>query len=158
MLVNSTLSGNAASNGGGILNGESLMLINSTLVGNRALDVGGGIYNGSILSVLSVTNSLVANGPAGGNSGGNCVNFGTFIPNGNNLDTDGTCPGFSRVPWGRLKLSALADNGGPTQTHALRFGSVAIDAGGEMDCPDTDQRGVERDGRCDIGSFEFRTP
>ena len=154
MLVNSTLSGNTASNGGGIINGGTLILMSSTLSGNTALDLGGGIYNSD---TLTVTNSIVANRPSGGNSGGNCANFGTFISNGNNLDTDGTCPDFSRVPRGQLKLDALADNGGPTQTHALRCGSVAINAGDEMDCPDTDQRGVEREGRCDIGAFEFRT-
>jgi hypothetical protein len=63
----------------------------------------------------------------------------------------------------------LANNGGPTQTHALVPGSPAIDAGG-TDCTDatgapltTDQRGKPRpvDGNgdgtpaCDIGAFEF---
>ncbi len=62
----------------------------------------------------------------------------------------------------------LADNGGPTQTHALLTGSPAIDKGPpSTSCPPpaTDQRGVTRpqDGDadstavCDIGSFEFQT-
>jgi len=66
-------------------------------------------------------------------------------------------------------LDSLADNGGPTQTHALRSGSPAIDNGTGVtsatffDCPDIDQRGLARpvdgDGDetadCDIGAFEF---
>jgi CSLREA domain-containing protein len=156
MLVNSTLSGNTAISGGGIVNGGTLTLMSSTLSGNTALGLGGGILNGDF-STLTVTNSIVANRPAGGNSGGNCANFGTVIANSSNLDTDGTCPGFSHVPGGQLKIDALADNGGPTQTHALLCGSVAINAGDEINCPATDQRGVAREGRCDIGAFEFRT-
>lgn len=60
------------------------------------------------------------------------------------------------------RLRALAFNGGPTQTHALRLNSPAIDRGNNAVCPDTDQRGFRRpvDGNgdsrriCDIGAFE----
>jgi hypothetical protein len=61
------------------------------------------------------------------------------------------------------RLGSLADNGGPTLTHALLFGSPAIDRGNPAGCTDhggslitTDQRGVLRPlGRhCDIGAFE----
>jgi len=56
-----------------------------------------------------------------------------------------------------LKLGELADNGGPTMTHALEAGSVAIDHIPAVDCGvTTDQRGEPRpvgDG-CDVGSFE----
>jgi cysteine-rich repeat protein len=60
-------------------------------------------------------------------------------------------------------LAPLADNGGPTGTHALRPGSPARDAGnpavpgsGGTACEATDQRGVTRPSgpRCDIGAFE----
>jgi len=58
-------------------------------------------------------------------------------------------------------LEPLGDNGGPTQTHALKPNSPAIDAGNPA-CEVTDQRGVIRpidgdgDGTalCDIGAFE----
>lgn len=67
------------------------------------------------------------------------------------------------------RLGPLADNGGPTRTHALRAGSPAIDAWSVLrgptraGCPAIDQRGVRRpatDGhhdpaRCDIGSVEM---
>ena len=50
----------------------------------------------------------------------------------------------------------LADNGGPTQTHALLPGSVAIDFAGDCGL-ETDQRGLPRnDGACDSGSYEFQ--
>jgi Ca2+-binding RTX toxin-like protein len=47
------------------------------------------------------------------------------------------------------------DNGGPTQTHALKRTSPAVNKGAS--CPSTDQRGVRRKigGRCDIGSWEL---
>ena len=70
-------------------------------------------------------------------------------------------------------LAPLADNGGPTPTHALLPGSPAIDAGNPTACFAldgtpllVDQRGVFRpldgdgDGtaRCDIGAFEYSPP
>jgi len=68
------------------------------------------------------------------------------------------------------RLGILANNGGPTQTHALNSDSPAIDAGEPTGCKDrsnnnltSDQRGRarpvdgDRDGvkACDIGAFEF---
>ena len=63
------------------------------------------------------------------------------------------------------KLGPLANNGGPTRTHALLAGSLAIDAGSLSFDPNlftppllTDQRGAGFDrvsgGQIDIGSFE----
>jgi hypothetical protein len=61
-------------------------------------------------------------------------------------------------------LGPLADNGGPTLTHALLPGSPAIDGGDATSCLSTDQRFLDRpvdgdgDGMavCDIGAFEFQ--
>jgi hypothetical protein len=63
------------------------------------------------------------------------------------------------VPAGAITtiLAQLADNGGPTYTHALVPGSPAIDASPhDADCPSADQRGVSRPqgAQCDIGAFE----
>ncbi len=88
---------------------------------------------------------------------------------GSNLDDDESCnltqPSDLR---GRdARLGALADNGGPTQTHDLLADSPAIDAGDPTGCKDadgqllqTDQRGVDRpQGRaCDLGAVEYRPP
>jgi CSLREA domain-containing protein len=66
-------------------------------------------------------------------------------------------------------LDFLANNGGPTLTHALMGDSLAIDHGTGrtsatfFDCPRTDQRGFLRpvdgdfdgEAQCDIGAFEF---
>ena len=84
---------------------------------------------------------------------------------GHNLDSDGSCglSGPGDLPNTDALLGLLADNGGPTQTHALLAGSPAIDAGDNAACPATDQRGVARpqdgdgDGAavCDIGAYEL---
>src|SRR5438045_8503037 len=52
-------------------------------------------------------------------------------------------------------LGPLADNGGPTRTHALLPGSPAINAGNSSGAPATDQRGAGRVGPVDIGAYEF---
>ena len=61
-------------------------------------------------------------------------------------------------------LGPLQDNGGPTMTHALGPGSVAIDHIPAVDCVDadgapltTDQRGVTRPqgDACDVGAVEM---
>ncbi|MBW2190543.1 MAG: hypothetical protein JRG93_13310 [Deltaproteobacteria bacterium] len=56
-----------------------------------------------------------------------------------------------------LKLGPLQDNGGPTMTHALGAGSVAIDViPADMCEVDEDQRGEPRDSMCDVGAFEVQ--
>ncbi|MCS7222228.1 MAG: choice-of-anchor Q domain-containing protein [Anaerolineae bacterium] len=79
---------------------------------------------------------------------------------GHNLSDDATCAAWLTAS-GDLnhtdpRLGPLQDNGGPTPTHALLPGSPAINAGTNVGCPPTDQRGVPRPQgpRCDIGAFE----
>jgi hypothetical protein len=139
--------------GGGILNGVSGMvtLTNSTLSGNSATVDGGGIWNAA---TLTLTSSIVANSP----SGGDC-NGATPTSGGHNLDSDGTCvtSGGTDQPASDPLLGPLADNGGPTLTHLPQIGSPVIDTGGAAPCPTaTDQRGVARPQRaaCDIGAVE----
>ena len=58
---------------------------------------------------------------------------------------------------GAILNTTLANNGGPTRTHALVRGSPAIDASpDDADCAATDQRGIRRPKgpACDIGAFE----
>ena len=84
---------------------------------------------------------------------------------GHNLDGDGTCE-MTRtgdLAPRSVSIEALADNGGPSRTHALPADSPAIDAGHPGICPDHDQRGfaapVDGNGDgtalCDIGAFEY---
>ncbi len=90
---------------------------------------------------------------------------GTLSSFGFNLEDTDTC-GFdlpsdfvNRFPM----LAPLADNGGPTWTHAIAPGSPAIDNGNPWTTLSTDQRGFPRrydgDGNGvanpDIGAFEY---
>jgi hypothetical protein len=172
-VSSSTLSGNSANDfgGGGILISQGTATVsNSTLWGNSAtvsgFDGGGGIYNRGG-GTVTLKNTIVANSPSA--SGGNC--HGTTITNGGyNLDSDNTC-GFgtdnNSLSGIDPMLGDLADNGGPTMTHALLEGSPAIDKGNSFG-ESTDQRGEERpsdfdtvanatdgDGS-DIGAFEVQ--
>ena len=51
-------------------------------------------------------------------------------------------------------LGPLADNGGPTLTHAIQPGSPAVNRG-DPAAPPRDQRGYGRLGVPDVGAFEF---
>ncbi len=152
-LNGSTVSGNTATSGGaGIYDGfgSTLTLISSTVSANTAGDVGGGILNNG---VANLKNTIVAN-----NSTDDCA--GSITSAGHNLDSDGTCSltGAGDISTTGPLLGPLADNGGPTQTHALLISSRAIDAGsGDCPPPATDQRGVARPqgAACDIGAYEL---
>jgi hypothetical protein len=107
-------------------------------------------------ATLTLANSIVAS------SQDNCFfapwgsGIVTLTADHNNAFTDATCfAGPSDQVVADAGLGPLADNGGPTQTHALQTGSPAIDAGDNAVCPVTDQRGVARDAACDVGSFEY---
>ena len=161
-VENSTISGNSASFGGGISSGiGKLHVENSTISGNSAAaDSGGGIR--SIIGSTELYNTLVAMNP----SGGDCRWESTddILSLGYNLDSDNTCnlTAVGDLPDTDPRLGPLQDNGGPTFTHALLFGSPAMDTGDNSACPATDQRGFTRpmdgdgDGTatCDIGAFE----
>jgi hypothetical protein len=149
-LTNVTISGNSSDNRAGgveVNNSSTATMLNVTVADNTGA-IGGGIRVFTN-STLNITNSLVANNPAGGD----CSYLGTVNSGGGNLDSDGTCG--AEFPNTNPLLGPLADNGGPTQTHALLAGSPAIDAGDNAACPATDQRGFPRnDGACDIGAYE----
>lgn len=154
-FINSTISGNA---GIGVQNtaatGVNSTFINSTIASNT--DTG---YAHSRTAIIYST--IVAN------NGTNCTGTGsgTYADAGWNLDSDDTCSfmDVTDLPNTDPLLGPLQDNGGPTQTHALQTGSPAIDAGDNIGCPATDQRGITRphdgdgDGKavCDIGAYEL---
>lgn len=157
-IFQSTISGNQADFGGGIeSSGGDVTLLFSTVAENAAAATdGGGVLNDG---TFTAKNSMVVNSP----TGGDCAGEGTFSSEGANMATDNTCPGFIEVTTAALALGSLADNGGPTATHALGETSSAVDAA--ADCTDidgttsieADQRGVKRPqgSACDIGAFEL---
>lgn len=163
----------AAARGGGI-GGGVVNLTGSTIAKNGAeLDAPGAaiaFVSGDNLLVSGTSiarNSLVAL-PAG--EGESCANG--LVSGGFNLDEDGSC-GFGKssdlVGVAAGLDPVLRDNGGPTPTHALLAGSIAIDRGNAFGAA-VDQRGLPRlsdfpdvgnkeggDGS-DIGAFELQAP
>ncbi len=158
IAINSTFSGNSATDGGGIFSSGTLTLSNCTLSDNSASGTGGALNN---TGTLHVQNTILANSV----SGGDCTDTGTFVTNANNLIEDNTCsPALSGDPM----LSPLADNGGATWTYLPTISdqsiSPVVDAGDDATCETTDQRGVTRPKNgdktgaaiCDIGSVEIQ--
>src|SRR5690606_10713554 len=115
-----------------------------------------GLYGGGI----SAGNSIVADNFNTSNMASRNCTSGVASNGGNITDTSiADCAGFTEAN-DQLStdpmISALADNGGYTWTHALQNGSPAIDSGDNALCPATDQRGESRpvNGTCDIGAVE----
>jgi hypothetical protein len=163
-VSNSTLSGNGAGNGGGISNISGLLrLRNSTVTANSAgAGQGSGVRSvGNANTRTEVVSSIIA-----GNSSSD-VDFvfstttNSFASLGNNLIGTGDATGNFNQTGDQTGittpgLAALANNGGPTQTHALLSTSPAVNKGSNPDSLTTDQRGSARvqGGTIDIGAFE----
>jgi hypothetical protein len=151
IVTNSTISGNA---GYGLVSGQSETVITYTTIAENGF---WGIWNGGSDLVghgpMTVAKSIVAD---------DCED-GPITSDGYNIESPGDTCGFNHgtdlvnITEGQLDLGELANNGGPTMTHALGADSVAIDHIPAVDCGvTTDQRGEPRpvgEG-CDVGSFE----
>jgi CSLREA domain-containing protein len=166
-ITNSTFSHNSA--GGNAVGGaifvvsSALNISSSTFTLNSAAQSGGAVHQSG---PTQIQNSIFAQNTAGF-SGPDL--FGTFTSLGNNLigSNDGTAivaglpngtgdyVGTNANPINAL-LAPLASNGGPTQTHALNCGSLAIDHGNTAAGPPADQRGISRPSGAasDIGAYE----
>ncbi len=171
--------------GGGVaIDGGTLNHV--TLYGNTASPVnaseswGGNIYEPQNGGGTWINNSIVADGSA--SEGPNCLfnNFGSNSEDNRDDLEDGPSRGCGFLPeYGSLldvspQLMPLADNGGPTETLAPEPGSPVIEAGGGCEgisgergssgwatatVPlDVDQRGMPRNGHCDIGAFQTEPP
>lgn len=185
-LINTTVSGNStgadtAGIGGGVFVFNFATLINCTVTGNSTPgDHANGV--GGFGAVITLANTIVAgNGDSANDKDLENTLFSapTFVSQGHNLigNADGVS-GFNGVgdQIGTTAspldphLGPLADNGGPTLTHALLTNSTALDAGSNALAknPDTqletDQRGAARIADSldpdslavvDIGAFEF---
>ena len=136
-LTNSTLSGNSAIEGGAIDNDTNgfIFLTNCTITNNSAQRAPGII---TFTETVEVRNTIIA-----GNDAPDVA--GRFISRGNDLigslndnaivTTSGFTNGVNNDQVGTIaspldpRLGPLANNGGPTQTHALLSNSTALDAG-----------------------------
>jgi len=78
---------------------------------------------------------------------------------GYNLSSDNSCQltGTGDMQGTDAQIEALADNGGLTQTHALKATSPAINAASPVTNVTTDQRGDPRDATPDIGAYDTAT-
>lgn len=173
-MTNSTVSGNTAEIGGGVNNVGEATIVASTITANTAGFWGGGIANFDLLdenapTTLTLTASIVAgnslsdNVEAEGPDIYGPVTTATYSLIGDDTASTGLTDGVdgnivgTEVSLVDPMLGPLADNTGPTMTHALLSGSPAIDHIPALDCAvDTDQRGVTRPQgvACDIGAFE----
>jgi len=175
----STVSGNQADDrGGGIYCNGGAELANVTITDNDADPAGtggvngGGVYAGSG-GPVGLRNSIIAGNRDGGNfptnrapdCAGELVNHGwSSIAN---LGLSGFAPacvvtGATPDIGADPGLAPLADNGGPTLTHALLVASPNIDTGDPAGCldengdpVDADQRGSGRVATCDRGAYEY---
>jgi hypothetical protein len=160
--------------------------------GTGAIAAGGGLFAtaaGQLTGVTLTANSAIGGGTSGSNlrAPGDWVLRDTIVADpegdaescldnldsgGYNLDEDGSCgleEGSDLVGVVAGLDPELKDNGGPTLTHALLAGSLAIDRGNSFGAT-TDQRGLPRpsnfpeisdkeggDGS-DVGAFELQPP
>jgi hypothetical protein len=176
-IERSTISGNTAdasgggvatsAGGGGIEVAEgTISLTGSTITGNSVASSGSALGANLEISDANLVRDTIVADPIGAESCGSPLTSGGF-----NLDEDGSCEfdkgtDLTAVSAG---LAPLADNGGPTPTHALLPGGGAIDRGFSFAFA-SDQRNLPRpsnfisvsdteggDGS-DIGAFELQAP
>jgi len=164
-ITDSTISGNTATgwHGGAIFQTDgNITITGSTIANNIGPDWAPstffiGQFGGGFVPTLTLTNTIIT-----GNHWYACEKFasgtvGNVISGGHNVVQDDSCnPSASDlIVWDAL-IAPLANNGGPTWTHALLPGSPALNAADDAACSATDQRGVARPqgAHCDIGSYE----
>lgn len=165
-IVNSTISGNtAATNGGGLFNrGTSTTFLTNVTISNNHADnnddssgSGGGIAQVSINPVFLHNTIVAGNFKGSGTSTSDDISGMMDASSSFNLIGTGGSGGLidvstdpahvNLVGVSDARLAALADNGGPTKSHALLAGSPALDAGDDsvtgapLDLM-TDQRGA----------------
>ena len=169
-ILNSTISGNETLASGGGVEAYRLpyaRIHNSTITNNAAGYYCGGAY--VYYGVADIKSSIIA-----GNTSAYATNqFGYYSAADFDIffsdatltgDHDLIITSNTALPADTIQddphLLPLADNGGPTQTHALPPDSVAMNAGSNPDNLAFDQRGNgfvrTSEGAVDIGAFEFQ--
>lgn len=148
-LTDSTVTRNNAGAGGGISVAGTVVLRRNLISGNTATTNRRGDE-----AITSAGGTYEFSHNVFGHSG---VNTATGFAGFGARETDLTlfADGNRPTALSQLMTPVLADNGGPTETHALIAGSPALDITA-IDCPAVDQRGVSRPvgAGCDAGAFE----
>lgn len=146
-MTNSTVSGNSTGSTGGTGAGlwtvTTATLINCSIVFNDSQAPFGGAGIDQFAhpsSVVNIVNTIVAGNIRAGDPNGPDVDESNYNSQGHNLignaggstgfSATGDQVGTSAVPL-NPRLAPLANNGGPTFTHALLAGSPALDAGSD---------------------------
>lgn len=168
-VINSTVAGNRAGGSGGGIWALSPVTLNAVTIARNLADAdgaaggeGGGLYRvPPFAEPVEVENSLIALNRLGNGTPNDCSGI-PFASLGHNLISaagpSDVCKGFDQQG-DRVRpdprLGKLGDNGGPTETIALRKASPAINQADSTTSPNRDQRGVRRQNP-DIGAFERR--
>ncbi len=148
--------------GGGLwASAQGSLLTSSTFTLNQSSGgEGSGVYTDG--PALQLHNVLIGANLGNLDYHGNMIASSSFNIIGDGSRVIGVADGDNSNQFGspgnvlNLGLLPLADNGGPTRTHALLASSPAIDAGDRDRAPATDQRGEVRslDHPVDVGAFE----
>ena len=159
-VTNCTFEGNSTTgNAGALWAGNGTVNVTNVTFADNDADYGPAIFKGAS-GTVTLTNVIFSNNTTDneysavachetfGDGGGN-IQW-PDVKNNGHADT----PCAAGVTFADPELEPLGDNGGPTETMALPAGSPAIDV--SDDCPETDQRGESRVGRCDSGAFEYQ--
>ena len=183
-------------NSGGAIYSAGIEIYNSTLSENSGTGGGGGVYNTASPCIVknstfyknigkawtgtslhsTVAGCTVSNSvfllpefpvPTGIY---NCYNFTNGV---NNIEKDDNPNNYCGSTTGRIydtdaNLQALADNDGPTKTHAILDTSPAYDTGDWTTCTDADVNTLDQRGKtrakqgsetaCDRGAYELAPP
>lgn len=141
-VTDSTVSGNTGPSPTQARSDGTLTLIRTTVRGD------GGIRD---FGSLSITGSVLDTDPD------TTCNATSYVSGGANVFNDAGCGALG--PGDKIntnpRLAPLANNGGPTRTHALKKASPARNLVPKADCGPADQRGAPRKGSCDAGAYEY---
>ncbi|BAY26872.1 hypothetical protein NIES2100_66880 [Calothrix sp. NIES-2100] len=161
-IINSTFSGNTVikdTGGAMFINTDKsapVNIINSTIVNNSAGRACGAVWIGSPTAPVKLTNSIVANNTSGSPREAQ-VGY-QLQDGGGNIEFSASSRAGRVVAGSRIVdplLGALQTIGGDL-VHPLLAGSPAINSGRTgSGIPTIDARGMERDGKPDVGAFEI---
>ncbi len=165
-IRNSTFAGNTAGRRGGAMTPSNYAEVEFTTISGNSANFGGGGVSLAFGTQFSLRGCIVAGNIAGPIAGLSFPDFQvssgvTFTTPGPNVIGDNSGSGLAAVPGligtaaapVNARLTALGNNGGPTQTMLPLPGSPALGAFGANGLP-FDQRGIARTFPIDLGAVD----